>query len=146
MFSCWCWCVETERLWWWIHPLHRTQLYHLASMAAWLFSTGISHHSLLPHIPRICLSVVNSSPHQGTSPQSLNSNSPTAPSRGSTALSGVCMAMASTVWFSFHLGFHRSVVSLSALNVSPLTQTISPMWGLDSCFSSPIHWRQVQSY
>ena len=146
MFSCRCWCVERKRLWWWIHPLHRTHLYRLASMAAWLFSTGISHHNLLPHIPRICLSIVNSSPRQGTSPQSLNSNSPTVPSRGSTALSEVCMATARTVWFSFHLGFHRSAVSLWALNVSPLTQTTALMWGLDSCFSSPIHRGQVQSY
>ena len=34
-------------------------------------------------------------------------------------------------------GCHRSAISLSALNVSPLTQTIAPMWGLDPCFSSP---------
>ena len=39
---------------------------------------------------------------------------------------GVCMAVARTVQFSFHLGCHRSAVSLSALNVSPLTQTIAP--------------------
>ena len=31
----------------------------------------------------------------------------------------------------------RSAVSLSALNVSPLTQTIARMWGSDPCFSSP---------
>ena len=47
------------------------------------------------------------------------------------------MAAARTVWFSFHLGCHRSAVSLSDLNVSPLAQTIAPMWGLDPCFSSP---------
>ena len=41
--------VGRERLW--LQPLHVTQQYHLASMAAWLSSTGISHHSLLPHIP-----------------------------------------------------------------------------------------------
>ena len=35
-------------------------------------------------------------------------------------------AVARTVWFSFHLGCHRWAVSLSALNVSPLTQTIAP--------------------
>ena len=46
------------------------------------------------------------------------------------------MAVARTVWFSFHLGCHRSAVSLSALNVSPLTQTIAPVWGSDPCFSS----------
>ena len=40
-------------------------------------------------------------------------------------------------WFSFHLGCHRSAVSLSALNVSPLSQTIAPRWGPDLCFSSP---------
>ena len=62
----------------------------------------------------------------------------TAPYRGLAFLSGVCMAAVRTVWFSFHLGCHRSAVSLSALNVSPLTQTISPMWGSDPCFSSPI--------
>ena len=39
-------------------------------MTAWLSSTGISHHDLLPHIPLICLSTDNSSP-----PQSLNSSS-----------------------------------------------------------------------
>ena len=52
-----------------------TQQYRLASMAARLSSTGISHHDLLPHIPLICLSAVNSSPHLAIAPQSLNSNS-----------------------------------------------------------------------
>ena len=46
----------------------------------------------------------------------------TVPSSGSSSLSGVCMAAPRNVWFSFHLGCHRSAVSLSALNVSPLTQ------------------------
>ena len=64
----------------------------------------------------------------------------TAPSRGPASLSGVYMAAARTVWFSFHLGCHRSAVSLSALNVSPLTQTVAPVWGLDPCFSSPLPW------
>ena len=51
-------------------PLHVTQQYHLASMAAWLSSTGISHHDLCPHIPSIHLSAVNSSPHPRIAPQS----------------------------------------------------------------------------
>ena len=59
------------------------------------------------------------------------------PSKGPASLPGVCMAMARTVRFSFNLGCHRSAVSLSALNVSPLTQTVAQMWGLDPCFSSP---------
>ena len=63
-----------------------------------------------------------------------------------TAPSRVCMAAARTVWFSFHLGCHRSAVSLSALNVSPLTQSTAPMWGSDPCFSSLTHRGQGQSY
>ena len=56
-------------------PLHMTQQYHLASMAAQLSSTGISHHNLLSHIPLIRLSAVKSNPHPGIAPQSLNSSS-----------------------------------------------------------------------
>ena len=52
-----------------------TQHYGLASVAPWLSSTGISHHDLLPHIPLIHVSAVNSSPHTGIAPQSLNSSS-----------------------------------------------------------------------
>ena len=52
-----------------------TQQYHLAFMATWLSSTGISHYNLFPHLPMICLSEVSSSPHPGIAPQSLNSNS-----------------------------------------------------------------------
>ena len=64
-----------ERLWWWLHALCVTQQYHCASMAAQLSSTGISHHKLFPHLPSICLSTVNSSPHPGIAPQFLNSSS-----------------------------------------------------------------------
>ena len=52
-----------------------TQQYRLASMAAWLSSTGISHHSLLPHIPSTHLYAVNSSPCPGIAPLSINSSS-----------------------------------------------------------------------
>ena len=64
-----------ERLWGCFHPLCMTQQYRLASMAAQLSSTGISHHNLLLHIPSICLSAVNSSPLPGTAPQPLNYSS-----------------------------------------------------------------------
>ena len=60
-----------------------------------------------------------------------------APSRRPMFLPGVCMAVARTVWFSFHLGTHISAVSLSPLNVSPLTQIIAPLRESDPCFSSP---------
>ena len=52
-----------------------TQQYCLASMAVQLFSTGISHHKFIPHIPSICLSAVNSSHCPEIAPQSLNSSS-----------------------------------------------------------------------
>ena len=58
-----------------------------------------------------------------------------------TMPSRVCMAVARTVWFSFHLGCFPL-----SLNVSPLTQTTVRMWGSDPCFSSPTGWGQVQSY
>ena len=107
----------------------------LAFTAARLSSTGISHHSLLPHIPSIHLSTVNSSPLPRIAPQFVNSSSQPLHLPGDL----LYMSVARTVWFSFHLGYHRSAVSLSALNVSPLTQTIAPMWGSDPCFSSPTH-------
>ena len=64
------------------HPLCLTQQYHLASMAAWLSSTSISHHNLLPHIPSIRLSEGNSSPRPGVAPPSLNSSSQPLPLPG----------------------------------------------------------------
>ena len=130
-------------------PPHVTQRYRLASMAAWLSSTGISHHSLLPHIPSICLSKVNSSPRPGIAPQSLNYSSQP------LCLPGDLCPCPGYVWlqqglsdshFTKWKSCHRSAVSLSALNVSPLTQTIAPIWGWDPCLSSPIHQGQVQSY
>ena len=51
-----------------VHPLRVPQQYRLASMAARLSSAGISHHRLLPHLPLICLSTVNSSPCPGIAP------------------------------------------------------------------------------
>ena len=58
-----------------LHPLRVTQQYWLASVAARLSSTGISHHNLFPHIPSVSLSTLNSSPHLGIAPQFLNSSS-----------------------------------------------------------------------
>ena len=55
-----------------------------------------------------------------------------APSRRPTFLPRVHMTAARTVWFSFHLGCHRSAVSLSALNVSLLTQTVARHVGIRS--------------
>ena len=124
-----CWCVGRKRLWWWLYPLWVTQQYRLASIAARLSSTGIPTTISSLTSPR-SVSTLNRSPCPGacsTIPklQLLAAE----PSRGPAFLSGVCMAATGTVWFSFHLGCHRSPVSLSALNVSPLTQTIALMRG-----------------
>ena len=59
MLACW------EREGWWLPPPRMTQQYRLASMAAWLSLTGISYHSLLPHLPLIGLSAVHNSPCLG---------------------------------------------------------------------------------
>ena len=110
-------------------------------MPARLSSTGISHHNPPPASPPLNLFLHS---QQQPSPWDLSTIPKlqlpaTMPSRGPTSLSRVCMAAARTVWFSFYLGCHRSAVSLSALNVSLLTQTMAPLWGLDPCFSSPSH-------
>ena len=116
-----------------------TQQYRLASMAAQLSSTGISHHNLSPHIPSISLC---------SQEQPLPWDCSTIPKLQlpATVPSRLCLAVARTVCFSFHLGCHRSAVSLSSLNVSPLTQTIALMWGSDPSFSSPTRQGQIQSY
>ena len=73
-----------------------TQQYRLASLAAWLSSTGISHHNLLRRIPLIHL-------HNQQQPLPLDCSTipkfqlPFAtPSRGPVSLSRVCMAVART--------------------------------------------------
>ena len=120
------WYVGREWLWGWLYPLRVTQQYHLASMPG----------GKLPGFPPLAFPTRISS---FTSPQAIFPWSTaalvrgllpvSAPSRGPASLSRVCTAMARTACFSFHLGCHRSAVSLSALNVSPPTQTIALMWG-----------------
>ena len=124
-----------------------TQQYRLASMAAWLSSTGISHHNLLPHIPPdLSLHSQQQLMHWDCSTIPNLQLPASSPSRRSTFLPRVCVAAARTVCFSFHLGRHRSAVSLSDLKVSPLTQTTALIRGSDPCFSSLTHQGQVQSY
>ena len=61
------------------------------------------------------------------------------PCRGPASLPGC-------VWLWQRLsGCHRPAVSLLALNVSSLTQTIALLWGSDPCFSSSTLRGQVQS-
>ena len=64
-----------ERRWWCLHPLRRDSAVSPCFHGAWLSSTGISHHDLLPHTPWILLSTVNSCPRPGIAPWFLNSSS-----------------------------------------------------------------------
>ena len=95
-----------------------TQQHRLASMAAWLSSTCISHHDLHPHIPSIHLSAVNSSPHTGIAPQSLNSSSQLSFQETRVSAQGVYgCSKDRLIFFPFRLP--QSAVSLSALSASP---------------------------
>ena len=114
-----------------------TQQYRLDSMAPWLSSTGISHHNLLPHIPLIRLSSQQQRSSRDCSTIPKLQLPATAPSRGPVSLSGVCMAVARTLGISFHLGRHRSAVSLSILTVSPLTQDNCPDVGMGPLLPFP---------
>ena len=66
LFSCQWWSVEREAMVMAAAPTSDSAI-SLASMAAWLSSTGMSHHNLPPPIPSIRLSVVNSNPYPGCS-------------------------------------------------------------------------------
>ena len=59
-----------------------------------------------------------------------------APSRGPVSLLGYIWLPQGLILIPFRLPQISCFVS--ALNVSPLTQTLALMWGLDPCFSSPI--------
>ena len=78
-----------------------------------------------PPLPSGCLPTVNRNPHPGIALQSLRSSSQPLCLLGD--LSGVCMAAARIVCaILIPLDCHRSVASLSASNVSPLTQRVAP--------------------
>ena len=73
---------------------------------------------------------INNSPGFEIAPQSLNSSSQPPCLPGDQGY----------VWLRQGLFDSHSIlsaVSLSTLNASPLTQTVSLMWGLDPCFISP---------
>ena len=82
-----------------------TQQYCLFSMAAWLSSTGNSHHNPLLHFPSIRLSTVNSIHCTGIAPQSLNSNSQPLhlPGDPCSCLAYVCMAYVWLILIPFRL-------------------------------------------
>ena len=112
----------------------------LASMAAWHSSTGIFHHDLLPHIPSIRLSTVNSSPHPGITPQSPNSSFPLlclpedlCPCMGMYGCGKDCLIL---------IPFRLPQIICFTLSLKCFSSDSN------NCpyFSSPTHWRQFQSY
>ena len=137
---------ERERLWWWPPRTHDS-----AVLPCFHGCLAFLHGDFPPWSPPS--HPLNLSLHSQQQPSPWHCSTvanlqlpATAPSRRPAFLPGICMAVARIVWFSFHLCCHRSAVSLSALNVSSLTQSIAPLWGLDPCFSSPTRRGQVQSY
>ena len=99
-------------------------------MAPRLSSTGISHHNLLPHIPSIHLSAVNSSPHPGITPHSPNSSSQPLhlPGDPCPSLGYVWLCKDPLILIAFRLP-QISCFTLG-LKCFSLTQTIAPVWGL----------------
>ena len=101
------------------------------------------HRHFPPQSPPSCpfsLSLCSQQcPCPGIAPQSLNSSSQL------LVFPGDLHPCPRYVWLRQGL-YHRSSVSLSALNVSPLSQTNALMWKSDPCFSSPTHRGQVQSF
>ena len=114
----------------------------------------LSSITLLPWLPNFPLQALPITISSLTSPWSISPQSTAAlpwdgstipkfrlpaavPSRGPASLSWVCRPGARTVWFSFHLSCHKSAVSLSALNVSPLTQTLALVWEIGPLLQFP---------
>ena len=116
-----------------------TQPYHLASMAAWLSSTGISQHSLLPHIPSIQLSAVNSSPCPRIAPHSLNSSSQPLHHLGYACCGKGCLIL---------IPFRLPQMSCFALSHKCFSSDSGscPNVGIGPCFNSPTPRGQVQFY
>ena len=136
LFSCRCWCVRRERLWWWLHLLWVTQQYCFALVTACLSSTGISHRDLLSHIPSIHFSAVSSSPRPGIAPQSVNSSCCT--SQQTSVPIRVCMAVAIQILIPFRLPqisyftlslkcFFSGSDNCPAVGIGPLVQFPHPL-------------------
>ena len=144
LFSCQCWCVRGREA----MAMALFPMYDSAVLPCFHGCPAFLHRHFPPQSfpshplnPSLC-SQQQPSPWDCSTIPKLQVPA-AALSRGPASLSGVYMAAAKTVWFPFHLGCHRSAVSLSAFNVS---QTIAPMWGSDPSFCSPRRQGQVQSY
>ena len=131
MVNCQCWCVGERGC-----SDGFTRYAWLSSIALLPWLPGFPPQAF-PTTTLICLSAVNSSPYPGIAPQSLNSSSQSlhlpgdwCPFWGMYGCSKDCMIL-----IPFRLP--QIAVSLEALNVSPLTQTIAPMCGARTPASVP---------
>ena len=125
-----------ERPGWWIHPLHVTQQYLLASMAARLSSTGIFHHSLLPHIPLII-------PPQSTAALTLGLlHNPQTPASSFCTFQGTCIL----VWDMYGcskdclilIPFRLPQMSCFTLNLKCFSSdSVAPMGGIGPLLRFP---------
>ena len=97
LINCWCLCVGRERLQWWLHPLHMTQHYLLASLA----STSLQKHfppgSSPSHPLRLSPCSQQQTLHWDCCPNSTLQFPATAHSRGLASLSRVHRAVAKFV-------------------------------------------------
>ena len=109
-------------------------LHPFLSMAAWLSSASISHHSLPPR--PLCLSLYSQwqPPHWDCSTIPMLQLPAAAPSRGPTSLSGVCMAMARIVCVPLILftlskitGFTLSLKCFFSVSNNCLDEGIGPL-------------------
>ena len=145
LFSCWCWRVGREAT---VTPPPPTQdsQCRLASTAASFSSTGLSPHDLLSHVPRSVSPQSSADLAWVCSTTAVLQLPAMGPSRGTPALSGVCMAVERILCvLPFNLDRHRSSASLS-LKCFPSGPNNCPTVGTGPRFSSPTHQGQVQSY
>ena len=140
--------VWGEKLQCWLYPLHVTLQYCLDSMAAWFSSTGISHYSLLPHVP---LGHFHS--QQQTSPWDCSTIPmlqlpATVPSRGPVSLSRVHMApvrIICVIFIPFRLS-HISCFTLSFKCFSSVPKNCPDGRDQTPAPFPPTHQGQVQFY
>ena len=112
-------------------------------MAAWLSSTSISHHNLLPHIPSIHLSAVNTSPRPGIASQSLNSSSQLLhlPGDPNSCRSVYGCSKDCLILIPFRLLPQISYFTLSLKCFS--SDSVALLWGSDPCFRSLVLFQLI---
>ena len=126
--------VWAERLWCWLHPLCWTQWYRLASLAAGLSSTGISP-------PVSSLTSPRPLSPQSTAALTLGLlHNPQTPAPSHCTLQGTCIPVQGMYGYGkdclILIPFRLPQISSFSLKCFS-SNSVTPMWGSDPCFSSP---------